>query len=609
MKPALKEQVKNTPLSPGVYIYRDVDGAVLYVGKAKQLRKRVRQYFAGTRDKRTALFVPLIDSVETIVAGSEKEALLLERTLIKRYRPPFNVDLKDDKSYPCFRITVKEKYPRIEITRRITRDGSLYFGPFTDAGAARRTLVWLEKAFPLRRCRGGNPGGRGRPSRPCLDHQMGRCLGPCSGRVDPERYGKIVQELVDFLKGKEARVVKELETRMAVASRELMFEEAASLRDRIHAIRTVLEKQDVVGKYDEEMDVLGFASSGETGVVTCLFIRSGTLVGRSDTFVTGVIDQDQALDAFIAQRYREGVLVPPRILLPVGIEFGSVHEEQLTEIAGKKVRIHAPSRGRGVRLVKLAEQNALQALKEKIQLNKNADTVSTEIARALKLPVPPRKIEGVDISHTAGKGTYGSVVSWEGGALVKERYRLYKVDGEVAPGDDYAALAKVLERRFTGTAADSLPDPDLLLIDGGRGQLAKARKVMEEHNMKHIPLASISKGKAAAKRNQSSARDEVHIPERMNPVRLHLHSSALRLLQLMRDEAHRFAVSTHRKSRGKKDLLSSLDGIEGVGPARRSALLNRFRSVEEIRAAPVEDIASVKGMNRAVAHRVKENLQ
>jgi len=609
LKSELKKQIRNIPLSPGVYIYRDVDGAVLYVGKAKQLRKRIRQYFTGTTDKKTALFVPLIENVETIVAGSEKEALLLERTLIKRYRPPFNIDMKDDKSYPCFRITVKEEFPRFEITRRITRDGSLYFGPFTDAGAARKTLVWLEKAFPLRRCRGENPGGRGRPGRPCLDHQMGRCLGPCSGRVDPERYGQIVQELVDFLKGKGSKVVKELESRMAVAASEHLFEEAASLRDRIHAIRTVLEKQDVVGKYDEEMDVLGFASSGETGVVTCLFIRSGTLVGRSDTVVTGAVDQDQALDAFIARRYREGILVPPRILLPGTIEFGSVHEEYLSEIAGKKIRIHAPSRGRGVRLVQLAEQNAREALKEKIQLSKDADAVSTEIGRALKLPVSPLKIECVDISHTAGKGTYGSVVSWERGSLVKERYRLYKVVENVAPGDDYAALAQVLERRFTGTTAHSLPDPQLLLIDGGRGQLARAKKVLEERGIVHIPLASISKGKAAARKNQGSARDEVHIPERMNPVKLPVHSDALRLLQLMRDEAHRFAISTHRKSRGKTDLLSSLDGIEGVGPARRSALLNRFRSIDEIRAAPVEDIASVKGMNRAVANKVKESLQ
>jgi excinuclease ABC subunit C len=438
---------------------------------------------------------------------------------------------------------------------------------------------------------------------------MGRCLGPCGRNVDPERYGKIVQELVDFLKGNGSKVVRELEARMAIASRELLFEEAASLRDRVNAIKTVLEKQDVVGKFDEEMDVLGFASSGATGIVTCLFIRSGTLVGRSDTVVSGAIDQDQAMDAFIGRRYQEGTLIPPRILVPGRVEFGAVHEEQLSEIAGRVVRIHAPSRGRGVRLVKLAEQNAQEALRERIQLDRDADEVRKELGRALKLDTAPRRIECVDISHTAGKGTYGSIVSWEGGSLVKERYRLYKVDGDITPGDDYAALEQVLERRFTGTASRSLPEPELLLVDGGRGQLSRAIKVMEEHGISHVPVASISKGKAEARKKQGTALDEIHIPGRKNPVKLPVQSGALRLLQLMRDEAHRFALSTHRKSRVKNDLLSSLDGIEGVGPARRSALLNRFRSVDEIRAAPVEEIATVSGMNRSVARKIKESLE
>ncbi|MDF1536969.1 MAG: excinuclease ABC subunit UvrC [bacterium] len=609
MKPALKDQLKHIPASPGVYIYRDKDCAVLYVGKAKNLNKRVRQYFTGTQGNRTGLFVPLIESIETIVAGTEKEALLLESALIKRYRPPFNVDLKDDKSYPCFRITVKERYPRFQITRRITRDGSLYFGPFTNAGAARKTLGWLERAFPLRRCRGVNPGGRGRPGRPCLDHQMGRCLGPCGGNVDPERYRKIVDELVEFLKGRGSRVVREMEARMNKASRDLRFEDAAFLRDRIQAVRTVLEKQDVVGDPGEDLDVLGFASSGEIGVLTCLFVRSGTLVGRSDTVVTGSVNRNQALDAFISRRYREGTMVPPRILLPEGIEFSSAHEEQLAEFAGRKIRIYTPVRGRGVRLVKLAEENARQALKENVTRTKAADTVSTEIGRALKLPAPPRRIECVDISHTAGKGTYGSIVAWESGSLVKEQYRLYKVGGDVAPGDDYAALAHVLQRRFAGSAADSLPDPDLLLIDGGRGQLARAGKVLSEQGADHVRLSSISKGKAAARKGQSRARDEVHLPDRINPVKFPAQSGALHLLQLLRDEAHRFALSTHRKSRAKGDLLSTLDGIDGVGPARRKALLGRFRSVEEIRAAPVEEIASVRGLNLSVAEKIKESLR
>jgi excinuclease ABC subunit C len=605
----MKDQVKHVPSAPGVYIYRDSEGAVLYVGKAKDLRKRVRQYFTSGQHQRTAHFLPLIVSVETIVAGSEKEALLLENTLIKRYRPAFNVDMKDDKSYPCFRVTVHEDYPRVEITRKLVEDGSLYFGPFADAGAARATLSWLERAFPLRRCRKPTPGGRGRQGRPCLDFQMGRCLGPCGEEVTRNEYGQIVDELVDFLKGNGRKVVSTLRIRMKELSGDMMYEEAANLRDRIAAIEAVLEKQDVVGDPGEDMDVLGYAGSGETGVLTCLFIRSGMLVGRSDTVVRSALEPSQALETFLSRHYRKSVPPPPVILCLEGIDFSNVHEELLSDIGRRKIIIRKPARGRGLRLVKLASQNADQALRETLSKERDAQTLIADLQKALRLKSAPARIECVDISHTAGRETYGATVVWEKGRLVKEHYRLYTVAKNQAGGDDYASLSEVIERRFKGTSGTLMPLPDLLLVDGGKGQLSRVGKTMSDNNLADVQLAAISKARSARRSGAETSVDEIYLPGRVNPLKIDRHTAAMHLMQMIRDEAHRFALSTHRKRRSKDDLLSRLDGIVGVGPTRRRALLKHFRSVDEIRIAPVEEIASLKGFNNSVARRIKESLQ
>jgi excinuclease ABC subunit C len=605
----IKEQIKHVPAAPGVYIYRDSEGAVLYVGKAKDLRKRVRQYFTGGQQQRTTLFLPLIVSVETIVSGSEKEALLLENTLIKRYRPAFNVDMKDDKSYPCFKVTVREDYPRLEITRKLAEDGSLYFGPFTDAGAARATLSWLERAFPLRRCRKPNPGGRGRQGRPCLDFQMGRCLGPCGEEVSRDEYGQIVDELVDFLKGNGRKVISTLRKRMKELSGDMKYEEAANLRDRIAAIETVLEKQDVVGNPGEDMDVLGYAGSGEIGVLTCLFIRSGMLVGRSDTVVRSALEPSQALEAFLSKHYRETVPPPPVILCLEGIDFSNVHEELLSEIGRRKIIIRKPARGRGLRLVKLAAENAAQALRETVSKERDAQSLIADLQKALRLKSPPARIECVDISHTTGRETYGATVVWERGRMVKDQYRLYTVANSHIGGDDYASLSEVIERRFTGTSGTKMPIPDLLLVDGGKGQLSRVGKTMSDNNIGDVQLAAISKARTARRSGAGTSVDEIYLPGRVNPLKIERHAAPMHLMQMLRDEAHRFALSTHRKRRSKDDLLSSLDGIVGVGPTRRRALLKHFRSIDEIRIAPVEEIASLKGFNRSVARRIKESLQ
>jgi excinuclease ABC subunit C len=604
----LSSQLKHLPTSAGVYVYRDADGQPLYVGKAKNLRRRVRQYFTGRQNGRTALLVSHIVSVEIIVAESEREALLMESNLIKTYRPRYNVELKDDKSYPYFRITVQEEYPRLEITRHPDRGESLYFGPFTDVGSARETMNYLHRAFPLRRCKGPEPGGRSRSGRPCLDFQMGRCTGPCEEEIDSEDYRKIVDGLIDFLKGKGMKVARSLEREMNQLSSQQKYEEAALLRDRIQAIYSVLEGQHAVGDPGDDLDVLGYGASNGITVMVCLFIRSGLIVGRREMVMSGQFGAEESFEAFISSHYRKHVHIPPRILFPIGLEFAIEHEEVLSRIAGRKVRIQKPFRGKGAGLIQLANENARQALKSNEAIRSEAADITSEIAHSLDLPVPPRRIECVDISHTSGQLAYGSLVAWENGDLVKRDYRLFSIKGSLTPGDDYAALEEVLTRRFTGSASEQLKIPDLLLVDGGKGQLSRVERILEDLPVWNLSLAAISKAKAARKREGSTAVDEIYIPGRSNPKRLAQHSKALHLLQMLRDEAHRFAVSGHRKKRTKVDLLSTLDGIDGVGPKRRTALMNHFRSIEEIKAAPIDDLASLKGFNRKIAARIKEVL-
>jgi excinuclease ABC subunit C len=604
----LSSQLKHLPTSAGVYVYRDADGQPLYVGKAKNLRRRVRQYFTGRQNGRTALLVSHIVSVEIIVAESEREALLMESNLIKTYRPRYNVELKDDKSYPYFRITVQEEYPRLEITRHPDRGESLYFGPFTDVGSARETMNYLHRAFPLRRCKGPEPGGRSRSGRPCLDFQMGRCTGPCEEEIDSEDYRKIVDGLIDFLKGKGMKVARSLEREMNQLSSQQKYEEAALLRDRIQAIYSVLEGQHAVGDPGDDLDVLGYGASNGITVMVCLFIRSGLIVGRREMVMSGQFGAEESFEAFISSHYRKHVHIPPRILFPIGLEFAIEHEEVLSRIAGRKVRIQKPFRGKGAGLIQLANENARQALKSNEAIRSEAADITSEIAHSLDLPVPPRRIECVDISHTSGQLAYGSLVAWENGDLVKRDYRLFSIKGSLTPGDDYAALEEVLTRRFTGSASEQLKIPDLLLVDGGKGQLSRVERILEDLPVWDLSLAAISKAKAARKREGSTAVDEIYIPGRSNPKRLAQHSKALHLLQMLRDEAHRFAVSGHRKKRTKVDLLSTLDGIDGVGPKRRTALMNHFRSIEEIKAAPIDDLASLKGFNRKIAARIKEVL-
>ncbi len=605
------------PTTPGVYIYRDGKGKVLYVGKAVSLRKRVRQYFRKQpHGGRLGLLVCRIETIETLVTGTEREALLLEANLIKRYRPRFNIALKDDKSYPSLRLTVKEAFPRLEVTRRIARDGSLYFGPFTSVTAVRHGAAYLLKAFPLRRCRGPVPGGRGRPGRGCLDFQMGRCLGPCldASPEAAERYRKVVEELTAFLRGRGKELLKRLRQEMEELSARTRFEEAAVLRDRIHALELVIEGQRVVGDPGDDLDAVGVWSEGEVTEVSCLFVRSGLVVGKRDLLLSGEVGPaaspgSEAVERFLEEQYREGTAIPPRILLPLGMEFSRSWAELLSERAGRKVEVEQPTRGKGYRLLSLAVANAKEALKSAEAGRESATALAAEAAGALHLPVPPLRIEAFDVSHTSGREPYASCVCWREGALAKGDYRLFSLR-ETDPGDDFAGLAEAITRRLTGSLAGELLPPDLLLIDGGKGQLSRVTALLASLGKGELPAVSISKARTEKRRRPGQGvGEEVWLPGRANPLRFPRTSPVLRLLQLLRDEAHRFALGGHRRRRGKGDLTSALDGIPGVGPARRKALLTRFRSLAEIAAARDEDIAATPGLNLPLARGIKAALK
>jgi excinuclease ABC subunit C len=526
--------------------------------------------------------------------------------------------LKDDKSYPSFRLTVQERFPRLELTRRIVRDGSLYFGPFPDAGAARASAAFLQRAFPLRRCRGAAPGGRTRKGRACLDFQMGRCLGPCVGDENEAAYRRAVEEVAVFLKGKGRELLRDLTESMKAASAALDFEGAALLRDRIAALSTVVEGQRMVGDPGEDADVIGACAAGDTTMVSCLFIRSGLVVGKRDATFTspgpasgGAEDGTgtaEAIDAFLSRHYHEKDDIPPRLLLPRGVSFLQPWRETLSGRAGRRVEVVQPMRGKGRRLLALAEANAREGLRQALARRESAAGAAAEAARVLHLPEPPLRIACVDVSHTAGRQPYASVVAWREGRLDKGEYRLFALR-ETDPGDDFAGLAEAIRRRLTGSVSQTLDPPDLLVVDGGKGQLGRVVRLLGEIGGEEVRAVSLSKGRSERRASPGTGdADEIWLAGRANPLRLPRHSPVLRLLQLLRDEAHRFALTAHRRRRGKSGLASALDGIPGVGTARRKALLTHFGSVAAIAAASIEEIDVLPGIDRGLAGRIHQAL-
>ncbi len=616
----ISELLANLPTKPGVYLHKDAEGNILYIGKAINLRSRVRSYFRANVDSiKTQRLRRQIADVEIITTDTELEALLLEMNLIKQHRPQFNVRLKDDKRYPYIKVHWADPFPKVTVTRRMVRDGSRYFGPYTSAWAVQQTLDLLRKVFPYLTC---DRVITGQDERACLYYDIKLCSAPCIGAVNQEQYRGTIRQLMDFLDGKTDYIVKGIESRMEQAAADLNFEKAAEYRDQLRAVERVTARQKVIGASDADQDVIAFARDDGDACVQIFFIRHGKLIGREYFLLDnteGESDQE-VLQEFMTQFYDDAAYVPKEVLLPNEIEEANVIEEWLRRKRNTKVTIQVPRRGVKRDLVKMAAENAqdtLATIRQQWAADRSKHVQAiTELQEALKLPAPPARIECYDISHTQGTQTVGSMVVFVQGAPMKSDYRRFNV--QTVGNDDYGAMREVLTRRFQrykDSLAGELHDPsqikprsekqtawailpDLLLIDGGKGQLAVGLEVLREFGLEgEVPVAALAKQE-----------EEIHLPDQIRPVFLSRRSEALYLVQRVRDEAHRFANEGHRIRRAKVGVASILDSVPGVGPRRRQVLLKRFGSLEALRDASIEEIAAVPGIPHEVAEQIKSHL-
>lgn len=643
---AALEKLKKLPAKPGCYIYRNEKAEVLYVGKAISLRNRVRSYFQeSTRHGlRIARLVSKVRDIEWIVVDSEVEALVLECNLIKEHRPPFNVRLRDDKSYPYVTIT-KEKFPRVMFTRRPRKDGGKYFGPYTSAYSVRDTLQLLHKIFPLIPC-GKSWSGR-EEQKPCLYYHLGRCLGPCAGLADPVEYGEVISKVDRFLQGKEESIVVDLKRDMAAASENLDFERAAKYRDQIQAIETLQQKQKVLTGDRVDQDVIAVVKDERGTAVQMLYIRSGKLIGQRQYMLDGAKDvpTQEAVQEFVKQYYADAPEVPREILLPVEIEERNIVQAWLRQRRGAAVTVEVPQGGEKLRLVDMAANNAEQALntftQELAQKEAWAEEAMTQLQEAVGLPTLPTRVEGYDISNIQGTAPVGSMVVSENGEATKAEYRRFKVRWHPESPNDFAMMHEVITRRLRAYI-DGDPKfvklPDLIMIDGGKGQLAAALKARDDlglsvpmvglakrHEIIYVPerrlydaieqtegdreLEELAKLHSGPARAQPYAFTGVSEAYHYRDIELPLTSPGLMLLRKLRDEAHRFALSFHRKIRDKRMTGSAIEEIPGIGPRRRRLLLRTFGSIEGIRRASVDELAAVPTMTRKLADQVNEYLR
>lgn len=572
---------ENLPKKPGVYIMRDANDEIIYIGKAKNLINRVRSYFREKLDRpKTQILMSHFDSLEYIVTNSEKEALILEATLIKKHRPRYNVQLKDDKRYPYVKIT-NEKYPRLIITRNITKNG-IYYGPFTDVTSVKKTVKFLKSLFKIRTCR--NMDG------PCLNSQIDLCYAPCSGEISKEEYDEIINKIDLFFQGKYSVIVKNLKKEMAEAAENEQFEKAAVLRDQITSIEEIMEKQfvDLVDD-DLDQDVIAIAPNDNEVVVIIMPIRNGKIVGRDDFLMSGsqYESNSEILFAFIQQYYGFNRHIPKQILLNEPIDDTELLEEWLSDLRGNKVYIKVPMKGVKLRLVNMAQKNA-EIIKHQKKAMENS---LIELKKYLKLDKLPRIIEGYDISNISGKFAVGSKVSFKDAKPNKKKYKRFKIE---TPGpNDFAMMKELLTRRLKMIDTDE--EPDLIVIDGGKGQLGMACEVLDELNLAHIPIIGLAK-----------EFEEIYIPNSKRPIIIPKNNKALHLLQQVRDESHRFAITYHRKLRSDNISESSLDDIPGIGKKRKINILKEFGNMDKVKNASVEELAKIKGMNEKVATNVYE---
>jgi len=600
----ISEQLRQLPESPGVYLMKDRQGNILYVGKAASLHNRVRSYFGAKHKLSPKLqrLVARVTDLDYFVTNSEEEALILELNLIKRHRPHYNARLKDDKTFPYLKIDPEEDWPRVHITRRLEQDGAHYFGPFASAKSLRQTMKVIRRIFPFRSCARAITGT---DPRPCLEYYIGHCLAPCIGATSRKEYAEVIKQVILFLEGKQERVVRGLQNKMEKAAQALDYEKAARLRDQIQAVNGVIEWQRIATKVRGEQDVIALVQDRDQAYVQVFFIRNSKLIGRESFVLKGTRDEEphQIMTSFIKQFYDSSPYIPPLLLLQHPVEDMAVIESWLQGKRGSRVRIQVPHRGNKKELVctvaENAEQGLAQAKIKELATPKEMDNALDEIKRELNLTGLPLRMEGYDISNLQGGAAVGSMVVFDGGRPRPAHYRRFRIK-TVTGANDYAMLQEVLKRRFKrgSQASDTWAIlPDLVLIDGGKGQLSAAREVMAEAGAENVPTASLAK-----------ENEEIFIPDKPEPIILERSSPALKLLQRLRDESHRFALGYHQKIRKRESFTSSLDTVPGIGPKRKRALMRQFGSVQAIKEAQEEELATATGISRNLAKKVKQYL-
>ncbi|MFP6626856.1 MAG: excinuclease ABC subunit UvrC [Deltaproteobacteria bacterium] len=604
----LVARIEGLPARPGVYLFKNARGGVIYVGKAKSLRSRLRGYLReGDGRYQVRFLMDKARDVETLVTATETEALILENNLIKQYKPRYNIQLKDDKSYLSVKITSKDDWPRVMVTRNIKRDGNTYLGPYVSASSLRVTIDTIRKVFPLRTCSDAVFRNR---SRPCLEYQIKRCMAPCVFDIDRKQYALHLKGAIRLLEGKAEGLIEDLSGQMHAASQADRFEEAAKLRDRIEAVRKVSEGQKVLLHGGGDRDVFGLYREGGFIEVQVLLVRAGRLVGnRGFNFKDNELPDDEVLSSLLGRFYSGRPAVPDEVLLPFVVEGMGALGQYLSDYRDRKVSVVAPLRGEKRRLVEMAMENAEHGFAERNDEAVRREATLAELKIKLSLASVPKRIECFDISHIQGEAVVASMVTFDEGQADKAGYRRYRLRG-VQRNDDFAAMKEVLSRRLQrGLKEGGLPD--LLVVDGGRGQLAQAVEAIKELEVKGVELCALAKEKVEAAPRQEEIKrveDRVFRPGRSNPVKLSRNSSALFLLQQIRDEAHRFAISYHRSLRSRTRLRSALDAVEGVGAARAKALLSRFGSTKRVAKASIEELTSVRGITEPLARRILKTL-
>lgn len=605
----LEEKIQQFPPSPGVYLMRDLAGEIIYVGKARNLRQRVRSYFNPSGDSRYHIkfLMAKVSDIDVMLTDTEKEALLLENTLIKQHHPRYNLNLKDDKTYFSLRIDPREEFARFTVVRKRPGDAARYFGPYSSGSAAREVLRQMIRMFPLRHYPLATCLSR---SRPCLYHQIGQCSAPCYGKITREAYAALVDGAMLFLEGKGRLLVAEFKRRMIDASNRLEYEEAARWRNLLHSIEVTVEKQKVVLRGGDS-DVLGFYRDGDRIELALLFIRAGVLSGSRLFAISWELGDAEAIAAFLQQYYTGAVFIPEEILLPLQIEDAGALAELFGELKGSKVSLSHPQRGTKRELVALAGKNAMSACRERDEKEATAEAVLVELSKKLQLARLPRQIECYDISTIQGRFSVGSCVVFRSGKAERGSYRHYRIR-TVEGQDDFAMLREVFLRRFRADSREKNGLPDLVVVDGGIGQLNAVQEIVAELGLTGtFDLVSLAKSRVLRDASAPAvlkSDERVFLPGRKNPVVLRQNSKPLLLLAAIRDEAHRFAIEYHRKLRGKEGLASGIEAVPGIGPKRRIALLKHFGSLQRLKEASVDEILAVAGMSRPAAEAVQRGL-